>query len=598
MLKPIATATREANKLDGLWRFAIGDGSAQDARWWTSRLPGLREVPVPASYNDLFMDTAVASHVGWVYYQRRLRVPESWTDSAIILRMDAATHEASVYVGDELVGSHVGGYTPFEVDITAHANAGTEVRVTIAVNNELTRASIPPGEVVTGPDGRRRQTFQHDFANYAGLNRPVWLLRVPRDRVRDVTVTTRSIGPRAIVDYDVVVDDAAADVVVNVRDADDRVVATGEGARGSVVVEHPHLWAPGDGYLYRLDVEARNGDGDIVDVYEQPFGIRTVAVRGTQFLINDVPFSFTGFGKHEDAPVRGRGHDDAFMVHDFELMRWIGANSFRTSHYPYAEDVIDYADRHGIVVVDETAAVGLNMAVGGGVFGQRSRPTFGPDGYGDATRTSHENAIEELIARDKNHPSVVMWSLANEPDSGVDGAREYSEPLVELARRLDPSRPITYSNVALASHETDRLADLFDVLCLNRYYCWYVFTGDLAAAEVRLEKDLTAWAAAYDKPIVMAEYGADSIAGMHSATNEPWSEEYQADLLRMYHRVFDRIPSIVGEHVWNFADFATGPSTHRVGGNKKGVFTRDRKPKAAAFALRDRWAASGGDATP
>ena len=97
--------------------------------------------------------------------------------------------------------------------------------------------------------------------------------------------------------------------------------------------------------------------------------MRTVEVDGTEFLINGEPFQFTGFGKHEDHAVLGKGHNDAFLVHDFALLDWIGANSFRTSHYPYSEEVLDYADRHGIVVIDETAAVGLNMGLGGGIFG-------------------------------------------------------------------------------------------------------------------------------------------------------------------------------------------------------------------------------------
>ena len=105
-------------------------------------------------------------------------------------------------------------------------------------------------------------------------------------------------------------------------------------------------------------------DGELVDVYPQPFGVRTVAVDGHRFLINGEPFYFTGFGKHEDFAVHGRGHDPAVMVHDFALLEWIGANSFRTSHYPYDEAVLDYADRHGVVVIDETAAVGLNLDTG------------------------------------------------------------------------------------------------------------------------------------------------------------------------------------------------------------------------------------------
>ena len=113
----------------------------------------------------------------------------------------------------------------------------------------------------------------------------------------------------------------------------------------------------------------------------------------------------------------GKGHNDAYLLHDFELLKWIGANSFRTSHYPYAEEVLDYADRQGIVLIDETAAVGLNMGLGGGIFGTQGYQTFSADTANDGTREVHAQAIRELIARDKNHPSVVLWSIANEPES-------------------------------------------------------------------------------------------------------------------------------------------------------------------------------------
>jgi len=141
-----------------------------------------------------------------------------------------------------------------------------------------------------------------------------------------------------------------------------------------------------------------------------------------------------------------------------------------------------------------------------------------------------------------------------------------------------------------ATPELDVVSDLFDVLLLNRYFGWYVYPGDLDSAEQALESELRAWAQ-LGKPIVMTEYGADTQAGLHSVVAEPWSEEFQIAFLDTYHRVFDRIDAMVGEHVWNFADFATRSGISRVDGNKKGVFTRDRRPKAAAHALRARWRA-------
>ena len=585
MLRPQDSATRQTVRLDGLWRFAIDDPGVPAP--WSGPLDTDLEAPVPASYNDLFTDPAIRNHVGWVWYQRTVRVPRGWSGEQILIRVDAATHEGVVYVDDVEVARHVGGYLPFEADITRNVTAGEEFRLTIGVGNELTNVTQPPGHVEALADGRRVQRYYHDFFNYAGLARSVWLTSRPAVHIDDITVTTDIEGTTGIVRYAV---ERSADAAVRVvlRDASGAQVAAADGAVGVCRVEDATLWRPGAAYLYDLEVELVDG-GAVIDTYRLPVGIRTVQVSGMQFLINSEPFFFTGFGKHEDTAVRGKGHDDAYLVHDMQLLRWIGANSFRTSHYPYAEEVMDYADRHGIVVIDETAAVGLNLGLIGGFSGAASQPTFSPETINDEARDAHAQHIRELIARDKNHPSVVLWSIANEPASQEEGAREYFEPLVALTRELDATRPVTYANVFLAPPDRERIADLFDVICLNRYYGWYVATGDPVTAEASLEKELALWQERYGKPLIMTEYGADTMPGLHSIWDQPWTEEYQVTLLDLFHRVHDRVPAVVGEQVWNFADFQTSVGVMRVDGNRKGVFTRDRRPKAAAHALRARW---------
>ncbi|CAH0243285.1 beta-glucuronidase [Plantibacter cousiniae (nom. nud.)] len=585
MLKPRSTPTRDLVNLDGLWAFAL-DSAVEDEPW-LGRLSTKLEAAVPASFNDQFTSSTIRDHVGWVYYQRTVTIPRGWTDERVRLRFDAATHAARVYVDDAFVGEHQGGYTPFEIDITGRVRPGDTVRLTVGVDNRLTNVTIPPGIISEAPDGRAKQTVLHDFYNYAGLARSVWLYSSPKVRVEDVTVVTDVDGSDGVVRYRIETS-APASVRARVLDPDGTEVATGAGDSATVVIPEVTLWQPGEAHLYDLVVELFD-DEILIDSYTQTFGVRTVEVRGAQLLINGSPFYFTGFGKHEDTAIRGKGHDNAYLVHDFQLLDWIGANSFRTSHYPYAEEVLEFADRQGIVVIDETAAVGLNLGVQGGLTGIPPTPTFAPENFGGVTREVHAQHLRELIDRDKNHPSVVMWCIANEPASNEEGAREYFEPLVDLARELDPTRPLTYAAVMFANAQNDKIADLFDVLSINRYFGWYVFTGDLATAEHYLEQDLRGWAERFGKPIMMSEYGADTMPGQHSVWDMPWSEEYQTDYLAMNHRVFDRIPEFIGEHVWNFADFQTSPGIHRVDGNRKGVFTRDRKPKGAAFSLRRRW---------
>lgn len=584
-LKPIETATREVKSLNGLWRFVPDSDDLEHP--WSSSVPGDLECPVPASYNDIFLHPYLRNHVGRVWYQRTIRIPRGWDGERIFVRVEAATHQGSVYLGDKLVAEHVGGYTPFEADITHLVKGGDQVRLTIGVDNTLTHHTIPPGEVTKNDIGETVQKYWHDFFNYAGLSRSVKLCCGPRTRVQDITIKTDIDGSTGIVDYEIKTTGTTERSLVELLDHYGHVVASGSTLNGTLKVKDARLWRPGKAYLY--DLRVRLFDAKLIDEYTLPVGIRTVRVSGLQVLINNEPLYFTGFGKHEDAPVKGKGHDDAWMVHDFELMRWTGANSFRTSHYPYAEDVLEYADRHGWVVIDETAAVGLNLRIGGGIFGKSPSKTFGPDFADDQTREAHAQAIRELVHRDKNHPSVVMWSIANEPDSSDKGALPYFEPLVKLTRELD-DRPVTFTNAGLAKPHQEAIAQLFDVIGINRYYGWYEDTGNLKLAEKHLEDELNEWQRKFGKPLVITEYGADTESGLHSVPGSPWSEEYQSDYYDMYHRVFDRVEAVVGEQVWNFADFNTTPGIVRVDGNKKGVFTRSRRPKMAAHTLRKRWA--------
>ncbi|HEY6689015.1 MAG TPA: beta-glucuronidase [Propionibacteriaceae bacterium] len=588
MLRPQDTSTRERKSLNGLWRFKLDpDGEGRAAHWFSRSLPESREMAVPASFNDIAADATVRDYFGDIWYQTSVWVPQGWEGRRIVLHFESATHRATVWVNEVEVVSHEGGYTPFEADITEHVTAGQAVRITALINNTLHWQSIPPGVIEDTPAGKR-QRYWHDFFNYAGIHRSVWLYATDPTHITDVTVTTDLDGDNGVIDY--TVDAESADDVetkVILRDAEGTEITTNTGSSGTLRVPNVHRWAPGDGYLYDLEIQLERGD-NVVDSYHQSVGVRTVKVDGIRFLINGEPFYFTGFGKHEDIAVIGKGHSDVYLVHDFELLKWIGANSFRTSHYPYSEDVLDYADRQGIVIIDETAAVGLNMGLGGGIFGTQGYQTFSPETANDVTREVHAQAIRELIARDKNHPSVVLWSIANEPESDTEGAEKYFQPLFDVAREADPTRPVGFVNVMLAPYGKCRVSQFGDVLMLNRYYGWYVNTGDLPAAELAWEEELKGWANE-GKPIIITEYGADTYPGLRSLDASPWTEEYQVEYLDMNHRVFDRIDAVVGEQVWNFADFATTSGIMRVGGNKKGVFTRDRQPKEAAYALRRRW---------
>ena len=290
-----------------------------------------------------------------------------------------------------------------------------------------------------------------------------------------------------------------------------------------------------------------------------------------QLLLNGRPVFLTGFGKHEDFPVHGRGTSLPVVVRDFDLMRWLGANSFRTSHYPYAEDWYDYADRHGVLVIGETPLVGLCQRL-----------------FESAEVLERALSVTgEMIARDRHHPSVIMWSVANEPSiESADGER-FITGLLAHARALDASRPITY--VAHMDPAHNAPCRHVDIVCVNKYYGWYELPGNIPEGTARLGGMLDQFRAAFGKPLILSEFGADAVPGLHALPAVMFSEEFQSEIIEAQIIEARRRPWIVGIHVWCFADFKTPQSITRVVKNHKGVFTRDRTPKLAAHTIRRLW---------
>lgn len=586
MLYPSLTRTRSLIDLNGIWKFYLGE---QDPE---TPLDTKDVMAVPTSFNDVVVDKEKRDYIGDFWYERHFDLPKVAADQELVLYFGSVTHQAMVYVNGHLIGQHKGGFTPFECLIPeALYQDKTSLRISVCANNELDFSTLPVGNYSeeTLPDGCVKKTVREnfDFFNYAGIHRPVKLISRPKQHIADISIVTTLSDDlkRADLSVTVVTSAEADELVISILDEEGQVVAQLENGQGTL--DHPRLWEVLDAYLYTARVELFQ-DGQLVDTYDEPFGVRSVRVVDGQFLINEKPFYFKGFGKHEDTYINGRGLNEAANLMDLNLHKAIGANSFRTSHYPYSEEMMRLADRLGIVVVDEVPAVGLFQNFAASLdLNPKDNGTWSVM----ETKEAHEQAIRELVARDKNHPSVVMWVVANEPASHEAGAHEYFEPLVQLYKDLDPQkRPVTLVNILLAKPGLDKVMDLVDVVSLNRYYGWYVEHGDLAKAELGLEAELREWQDLYpDKPILITEYGADTIPGMHSLWNVPYTEEFQVDFYDMHHRVFDRIPNLVGEQVWNFADFETNVMIFRIQGNHKGLFSRNREPKLVVKAFKDRW---------
>ena len=585
-LYPVTNSKRLSLSLDGMWNFCFDPESIGEKENWMSGLRSSVSLPVPSSFQDLFTDQYSKNYCGDFWYERDFFVPEH--DGNIQLRFGSITHRGSVYVNGEKVAEHEGGFLPVLCDITNYVRKGEVNHLSVKANNELNERSLPCGAVKTLKNGTCIAAPYFDFFNYAGLNRSVYLVLLPEERIQDYSVNYTLDKEDALLDYEVCTNGTST-VKVSLFDKEGNLVAKGEGKKGQLKVEKAHLWKVRNAYLYTLKITVEN-EGKLIDEYEDKIGIRTVKVEGKRILINGEEVYLKGFGKHEDFDIIGRGFNLPLLKRDFECMKWMDANCFRTSHYPYAEEWYRFADEEGFLIIDEVAAVGMMRSLMN--FADAKDTHFFTAPTVPELQKNHKAALEEMITRDKNHPSVIAFSIYNEPETYYQEAYDYFKPLFDYARELDPQkRPLTGAVELHSNPNTCLCYKLCDFVSLNRYYGWYLLGGpELNEAEKAFRKEMEGWKQILDgRPLIFTEFGGDTYASEHKLPSVMWSQEYQNEYYEMYFRVMDDFDFIKGELVWNFADFQTTEGIMRVNGNKKGIFTRNRQPKDAAFLLKKRW---------
>ena len=577
MLYPKMNGFREVIGLSGFFDFKLDPDNVGEEENWQKGVESSRSIGIPGSWNEQFIDTR--DYLGPTWHFKKFYVPSSWKEKLVWFRIGAANYYAKVWINGKFIGEHEGGYLPFQFEVTDKVTFGKENFLSVKVDNQLSPERVPPGNIPEEehPRSVRQRSYpdvNFDFFPYGGIHRPVYLFCTPLDYIEDIAVTTSIEGKKGLIKYRITKKGGEAkEAFIHLGDEntrlDQKTEFRGNMAEGQLTIDEATFWSPDNPHLYEMVVELLSPEGAPNDEYTLSIGIRTIEVKNDRLYLNGEPIFLKGFGKHEDFPIIGKGLSLPLIAKDYSLMKWIGANSFRTSHYPYSEEMMNMADKEGFLVIDEIPAVGLFF------------------GKGNKRRLSLcKQYLRELIARDKNHPSVIMWSIANEPHSTKPEAKEFFRQLYQHTKKLDPSRLVTL--VSMFGLKEEALAYV-DVICLNRYYGWYTEPGQLDRASHKLSRELDALYQTYKKPILLSEFGAGAIAGVHAHPAELFSEEYQAELIQKYCEVIESKPYMVGEHVWCFADFKTAQVAYRVALNRKGVFTRTRQPKLAAHILRKIW---------
>ncbi|HSY38299.1 MAG TPA: glycoside hydrolase family 2 TIM barrel-domain containing protein [Polyangia bacterium] len=500
---------------------------------------------------------------GTVWYERKFdaHAPSAGNDRQFV-QFGAAAQRAIVWLNGRRLGEHEGGFTPFAFEVTGQLRARGNSLV-VMVNNTRRPGAIP--------------AMNTDWWNYGGLTRGVRLIETPAVFIRAARVQSAKSDPRHVAGF-VALDGARGPtpVTIEIPEARARTTVTTDAAGRAAFdfAAAPALWSPESPKLYDVTISAAR------DRVQDRIGFRTIEAAGTEIRLNGRSIFLRGIALHEEALGRGgRATSRADAEALLGLAKELGCNFVRLAHYPHNEEMTRAADRMGLLVWSEI-------------------PVYWTIAWEDAGTLADARAqLGEELARDGNRASVILWSVGNE--TPVTEARtRFLRTLVADARAADPTRLLT---AALEHHPVgpraeridDPLGADLDVLGLNEYVGWY--------DGLPKKCDTLDWSAAYAKPIVVSEFGADAKAGMHGDPLTRFSEEYQADLYRRQLAMLRRVPAIRGMSPWILVDFRSPrrplPGVQD-GWNRKGLVANDGTKKQAFGVLRDAYRALAAGSRP
>jgi beta-glucuronidase len=524
------------------------DSGPHNAEYDFATAPTLK---VPGDWNT--QDPALFRYEGVIWYQRDFEFQPN-ANTRTFLHVGAANYKSFVWVNAKHVCDHEGGFTPYDCDVTAVLKPGANF-VVIAVDSTRHVDAIP--------------TVNYDWFNYGGLTRDVSLVTVPEQFIDDYDVHLKRNPEFAASDANTLtgyvhVVGATAGTSVNVRIPDAGVNITAQtDADGKAPFEVKarglQLWSPDAPKLYSVEMSA--GQDRLTD----DIGFRDIRVDGTRILLNGKPVFLHGVNAHAEAPYRGgRVCTDEDVKNIFGFLKDLNANFVRLAHYPHDERMERMADRQGVMIWSEIPLW--------------QRIDFAsPEVYQKAVRM-----LNEMIRRDRNKASVILWSVSNETPNNPTRT-EFLTDLANEARKLDPTRPITSAMNTARRDGTkmmldDPLAKALDVVGVNEYIGWYTGTAD--------DADTAQWVLP-DKPVIFSEFGAEAKYGVHGTVTQRWAEEQQVNVLQHQFGMLNKIPQLRGTTPWVLMDFrSSGRNIPKLqdGYNRKGLLS-EKGEKKQAFQL-------------
>ena len=505
---------------------------------------------VPGDWNT--QDERLFFYEGTVWLQRYFDY-QPLSDRRALLYFGAVNYDCYVYVNGKKAGHHVGGFTPFNFDVTDLLHEGRNF-VIVKVDNKRSASAVPT------------QIF--DWWNYGGITRDVLIVSTSPTYIENYSLQLGKAvkGKKRFLDFSLQLNRKVAgrEVTLSIPELKLKKMFTtdDDGCINSTLSATPTLWGPKNPKLYRVEIET---DGETIS---DSIGFRTIETRGKQILLNGEPVFLKGISLHEEKPNGGGRANSAEDAHT--LLSWakeLGCNFVRLAHYPHNEYMVREAERSGLMVWSEIPCY------------------WTIDWTNEDTYQNAQRQLSDMIRRDKNRANVIIWSIANEtPHSAERDA--FLGRLARYARSQDSTRLISMAmEVTGQSNYVNRLQDnmheLVDVVSFNQYVGWYRDVND--APKMR-------WEIPYDKPVIISEFGGGAKYGLHGAKNQRWTEEFQENLYRENLAMLDKIDGLAGTTPWILKDFRsprrvlTGIQDYY---NMKGLVSDKGERKKAWYVLKE-----------
>ena len=508
-----------------------------------------KTLTVPGDWNTQRLE--LYYYEGTVWYRNRFNY-EMKNDKRVFLHFGAVNYEAIVFLNGKEIGQHIGGFTPFNFEVTNALKNG-ENSLVVKVDNKRKLEAVP--------------TINTDWWNYGGITREVTLIETPATFVRDYYVQLKKSDKNLIQGW-IQLDGKQLAKSLKLEIPELKIVQQlmpdANGYAAFEIKAKPLLWSPENPKLYKVNITVDN------ETLTDEIGFRTIETKGAQILLNGKPVFLRGICIHEEAAFsNSRAYS---KEQDITLLQWardMGCNFVRLAHYPHNEQMVRQAERMGLMVWSEI-------------------PVYWTIQWGnEATYANAENQLTDNITRDKNRANIIIWSIANETPHGA-ARLSFLTRLAEKTRQLDPIRLV---GAAMEKEElsaglmtvNDELTQIMDVLSFNEYVGWYDGTPEKC--------DRVNWTFSVQKPVIITEFGGGALYGLRGDVTERFTEDYQEDLYIRSVNMFKRIPGLAGTTPWILKDFRSPRRQLRNiqdDFNRKGLIS-DKGQKKKAFFVMKKW---------